>query len=333
MEVGFTFNLKKKEEDKPPDYFSEFDSESTILAIASALRSKGHRVKLIEISSLRNFDNEFSKQKIDVVFNIAEGNGSRYRESEIPAILESLGIPYTGSDSFTLALTLNKAMTKRIFKGEGIPTPNFQLFKDPNEPLNRNMKFPLIVKPNREGSAKGINFDNVVNEEKSLYKKIENIFKDYRQEVLVEEFIEGKELTVGILENSAPFVLPILEIDFSTCKEGTENFYSWRMKEYQGNEEFGLTPSFFCPARIPKRLEEKIKLLALRAHLSLGCRGLSRIDLRLSKDGVPYFLEVNPLPGLDPEESNFPKMTKATGIDYVNLIETILRSGLERRWN
>ena len=333
MEVALTFNLKKKEEDKPPDYFSEFDSESTILAIASALRSKGHRVKLIEISSLRNFDKEFFKQKIDIVFNIAEGNGSRYRESEIPAILESLDIPYTGSNSFTLALTLNKAMTKRVFKEEGIPTPNFQLFKSPNEPLNRKMKFPLIVKPNREGSAKGINFDSVVNEEKSLYKKIEDIFKGYRQEVLVEEFIEGKELTVGILENSAPFVLPILEIDFSTCKEGTEDFYSWRMKEYQGNEELGLTPSFFCPARIPKRLKEKIELLALRTHLLIGCRGLSRIDLRLSKDGIPYFLEVNPLPGLDPEESNFSKMTKAAGIDYADLIETILRSSLERRWN
>jgi len=332
MEVALTYNLKKEEEDKPPDYFSEFDSESTVLAIASALKSKGHNVNLIEVNS-KDIFKEFSKQKMDIVFNIAEGNGTRYRESEIPAILDLLEIPYTGSDSFTLALALNKAMTKRVFRAEGIPTPNFQVFKSLNEELNPNLRFPLIVKPNREGSAKGININSVVNEKKALYERIEKNLKDYRQEVLVEEFIEGKELTVGILENGNSFVLPILEIDFSTCKEGTENFYSWRMKEYQGNEEFGLTPSFFCPARISKRVEEKIKLFSLRVHLSLGCRGFSRMDLRLSKDEIPYFLEANPLPGLDPDESNFPKMAKAEGIDYVDLIDLILKSSLKKRCN
>jgi D-alanine-D-alanine ligase len=224
-------------------------------------------------------------------------------------------------------------MTKRIFKGEGIPTPNFQVFKTLNEPLNPNLRFPLIVKPNREGSAKGINQNSIVNENEVLYERIEEIFKNYRQEALVEEFIEGKELTVGILEDSQIFVLPILEIDFSTCKEGVERFYSWRMKEYQGNKELGFTPTFFCPARIPKKIEEKIKALALRAHLALGCRGFSRIDLRLSEDDIPYFLEVNPLPGLDPNESNFPIMAKAAGIDYIDLIEIILKSGLEKRCN
>lgn len=332
MEVAIAFNLKKKEEDKPPDYFSEYDKKSTVLAIASALRSKGHKVDLIEVNS-KDLIEEFSKRKVDIIFNISEGNGTAYRESEVPAILDLLGIPYTGSSPFTLALTLDKAMTKRIFRGEGIPTPNFQVFKRPNTPLDPNLKFPLIVKPNREGSAKGINVSCVVREKKELYRKIEGIFKSYRQEVLVEEFIEGKELTVGILENGSISVLPILEIDFSTCREDIERFYSWRMKEYQGNKELGLTPTFFCPARIPKKIEEKIKLFSLKAHLALGCKGLSRIDLRLSRGNIPYFLEVNPLPGLDPEESNFPMMAKAAGIDYADLIEIILNSSLEKRCN
>jgi D-alanine-D-alanine ligase len=230
-----------------------------------------------------------------------------------------------------LALALNKALTKKILKAENIPTPNFQVFVKGNEELGPNLKFPLIVKPNREGSAKGINTSSVVTTEDALYNKIRQTLDIYNQEVLVEEFIEGKELTVGILENGKTTILPILEIDFSSCTGSGEYFYSWRMKEYQGNAELGLIPKLYCPARLDKNIEGLVKDTALKVHRAVGCFDISRTDIRLSNDNIPYVLEINPLPGLNPLESNFPVMAYAAGMKYEDLIEAILISASERK--
>jgi len=329
VKIALTYNLKKKDDSKPPDYFSEYDSQETVNAIISALKIKGHAVEAIDVEHPRLFS-YFSKNCVDMVFNIAEGKRGKFRESEVPAILDYFNIPYTGSNTFSLALALNKALTKKILKAEGIPTPQFQVFKKGNEELDPSLKFPLILKPNCEGSAKGINISNVVNTQDTLFKKIEELIKLYKQEVLVEEFIEGKELTVGILENGKTTILPILEIDFSTCKNSGEYFYSWRMKEYQGNKELGLIPTFHCPARLNKYIEARVKETALRTHHAVGCFDISRTDIRLSKDNVPYVLEINPLPGLNPHESNFPIMAYAAGMKYEDLIEGILISASKR---
>ena len=332
MKIALTCNLKKEDDSKPPDYFSEFDSEETINAITSVLRSKGHSVEVIEAGQ-PNLFSHFKKSRIDMVFNIAEGKSGKFRESEIPAILDYLGIPYTGSSTFSLALALNKAMTKKILIADNIPTPYFQVFTKGNEPLDPQLKFPLIVKPNLEGSAKGINCSNVVYREETLFNKVNELIKTYKQGVLVEEFIEGKELTVGILENGETTVLPILEIDFSTCTKSGEFFYSWRMKEYQGDDSQGLTPTFYCPARLDEGTQDAVKEVALKTHRAVGCFDISRTDIRLSKDNVPYVLEINPLPGLNPKESNFPIMAYAAGMKYDDLIETILMSAYQRRSN
>jgi len=223
MKVALTFNLKKEDDAKPADYFSEFDSKVTIDAITEALRLKGHSVDLVDVENSDLFS-YFKKTPIDMVFNIAEGTHGKFRESQIPAILDYLNIPYTGSNTFSLALALNKALTKKILKAENIPTPNFQLFAKGTEELSPDLKFPLIVKPNCEGSAKGINKSNVVNNRGELYKKVKEIIGGYKQEALVEEFIEGKELTVGILENGQATILPVLEIDFSECAKSGEYF-------------------------------------------------------------------------------------------------------------
>jgi D-alanine-D-alanine ligase len=193
------------------------------------------------------------------------------------------------------------------------------------------LDFPLIVKPNCEGSAKGINSSNVVRNPQELYNKVREIIKIYRQGVLVEEFIEGKELTVGILENGKATVLPILEIDFSSCSKSGEFFYSWRMKEFQGDDKQGLTPAFYCPARLDKDTEGLVKDTALKTHRAVGCYDISRTDIRLSKDNIPYVLEINPLPGLNPKESNFPIMAYAAGMKYDDIIEAILMGAYERR--
>ncbi|MBU1923236.1 MAG: ATP-grasp domain-containing protein [Candidatus Omnitrophica bacterium] len=322
--------MKKKDSLKPVDYFSEYDSEETINAVVAALKNKGHSVEAIDVEYPALFS-YFKKNSVDMVFNIAEGKHGRFRESEVPAVLDYLNIPYTGSETFSLALALNKALTKKILKAENIPTPNFQLFIKGDEELSADLAFPLIVKPNCEGSAKGINKTNVVNSQEELFKKVRECIDIYRQEVLVEEFIEGKELTVGILENGKTRVLPILEIDFSSCKKSGEYFYSWKMKEFQGNTELGLVPEFYCPARLDKDVEEKIKDVALRTHHAVGCLDISRTDIRLDKNNIPYVLEINPLPGLDPKESNFPIMAYAAGMSYDDLIEAILISASERK--
>ena len=330
MQIALTYNLKEKDESKPADYFSEFDSEKTVNAISAALRKKGHAVSPVNVSGCDLFS-YFRKNPVDMVFNIAEGKCGRFRESEIPAVLDYLGIPYTGSNTFSLALALNKALTKKILAAENVPTPRFQVFLKGNEELNPGLKFPLIVKPNREGSAKGINISNVVHHREALYKKVKEIVEVYYQEALVEEFIEGKELTVGILENGLTTVLPILEIDFSPCAKSGEYFYSWRMKEYQGDEELGLVPTFHCPARLGKEEERCVKEVALKTHQAVGCLDISRTDIRLSSDSVPYVLEINPLPGLNPQESNFPLMAYAAGMQYEDIIDEILMNAYKRR--
>ncbi len=330
MKIALTYNLKKKDETKPPDYFSECDSEETIGAIVTALKTKGHTVEAIDVE-YPNLFTYFRKNRVDMVFNIAEGKTGKFRESEVPAVLDYLNIPYTGSDTFSLALALNKTLTKKILVAEHIPTPRYQLFIKGSEPLDPALKFPLIVKPNCEGSAKGIGLSNVVRDSAGLYRKAREIIDHYRQEALVEEFIEGKELTVGILENGKPVILPILEIDFSTCKDSGEYFYSWRMKEYQGDKDLGLNPTFHCPARLDKETEKLVKETALRTHRAVGCFDISRTDIRLSSDNTPYVLEINPLPGLDPRESNFPIMAYAAGMKYEDLIEAIVMSASQRR--
>ena len=292
------------------------------------MRAGGHVVHKVEADA--RLPGWFLHHPVDAVFNIAEGLVGRHRESQVPALLELLGIPFTGSGSLTLALALDKAKTKQVFLSEGIPTPAWQLFSSPDQPLAPPLTFPLIVKPNSEGSAKGILKESVVRDEAQLREQIRRVCDQYHQDVLVEEFIEGVELTVGVLGNDDAAVLPILEIDFSGCERSGEFFYSWRMKEYQGDASQGLDPQFHCPARLSPVITERIQRLVLRAHRALGCRDVSRTDIRLRADGTPFVLEVNPLPGLDPRESNLPIMTKAAGIPYESVINRLVDMALVR---
>ena len=309
----------------PFDGDSEFDSPKTVDTIAQSLRAGGHTVHLVEATT--ELPQWFLSHPVDLVFNIAEGTHGEHRESQVPAILELLGVPFTGSNSITLALALDKAKTKQILASEGIPTPAWQLFPTPGTRLASRLAFPLIVKPNREGSGKGIWRESVVRDEPTLRRQVTHIYERYRQEVLVEEFIDGVELTVGILGTEP---LPVLEIDFSPCRTSGEFFYSWRMKEFQGDAVRGLNPSLHCPARLDHATTARVHDVALRAHRALGCLDLSRTDIRLRADGTPFVLEINPLPGLSPLESNFPVMTASAGISHDALIQRIVAIAMSR---
>lgn len=313
----------------PFDFYSEFDSPATVNAIRDGLLASGHRVHMVEADG--QHVSWLLTHAVDLVFNIAEGTGGAHRESQAPAILEVLQIPFTGSGSFVLALTLDKAKSKQILAAEGLPTPAWQLFRTGAEPLDPRLQFPLIVKPNREGSGKGISRESVVRDEPALRRQVAWILEHYRQDVLVEEFIDGGELTVGVLGNDLPQALPILEIDFSPCGKSGESFYSWRMKEFQGDEALGLTPGFYCPARLDAETADRVKAVAVRAHQALGCADVSRTDIRLRKDGTPFILEINPLPGFDPHESNLPMMAQAAGVPYPVLLHHLVELAWARQ--
>lgn len=326
--IALTYNVKhaaSPHREGSVDADSEFDSPRTIETIVTELRAVGHTVHPVEAT--KDLPQWFLSHRVDLVFNIAEGTHGAHRESQVPAILESLRIPFTGSNSVTLTLALDKAKTKQILAAEGIPTPAWQLFSTPHTPLSPKLEFPLIVKPNREGSGKGIWRENVVGDEASLRRQVAHIYARYRQEVLVEEFIHGKELTVGILGQD---VLPILEIDFEPCRTSGEFFYSWRMKEFQGDASQGLVPALHCPARLDATTTARVQDVARRAHRALGCSDLSRTDIRLRKDGTPFVLEINPLPGLSPLDSNLPVMTAAAGLSHQTLIQRIVTLAMIR---
>ena len=347
MKVAFAYNQKKETMDRmcpghlpsetdseePPDEQAEFDSPETISAIKSALESLGHDVVTIEAD-----EHAFSKLKesgADIVFNFAEGIRGESRESQIPMFCETLGIPYTGSGPLTLAITLDKARTKEIISFYGIPNPGFQVFRDPTAPLREGLGFPIILKPVAEGSSKGITNDCLVRNEAELRQKLRHLLEAYRQPVIAEEFLEGREFTVSLIGNGSPEVLPIVEVCFDDIPEGMNRFDSYEMKWIYDSPGSGkhIENMVRCPADIPKGLDNHIKKVCLDAYKALGCRDFCRIDLRLDSRGVPNILEVNPIAGLMPdpkENSRFPKSCYAAGMTYQQIIGRILEEGIKR---
>lgn len=331
LNVGIAYNLKKgahgeesdDQEPEPPDSEAEYDDISTVLAIKAALEAKGCRVTLLEADG--QLPLKLAKSRPDIVFNIAEGMGGRGRESQVPALLDFYGIPYTGSDSTTLCIALDKALAKRILSTYRIKTPRYQVIpKDKSKPV-RWSHFPAIVKPNAEGSSKGISDASVVANRKELLRLLETNFKLYRQDMLVEEYIAGREFTVGILGNGRDIrVFSPMEICYKKRENGY-NIYSYNVK--RNFEEY---VSYKCPADITKETEAKIKEAARKIYEVLSCRDFSRIDFRLSADGEPYFIEINPLPGLAPGYSDYPMIAQFNGVDYDALVWGVLESALKR---
>jgi D-alanine-D-alanine ligase len=246
-----------------------------------------------------------------------------------------LGIPYTGSGPLTLAITLDKARTKEILSFYGIPNPKFQIFREPTTHLKEGLGFPIILKPIAEGSSKGITNDCLVRNEIELRAKLRHLLEAYRQPVIAEEFLEGREFTVALIGNGNPEILPIVEVCFDDVPEGINKFDSYEMKWIYDDPNSGkhIENMVKCPADITKGLESQIKKVCLDAYHALGCRDFCRIDLRLDSRGVPNILEVNPIAGLIPdprENSRFPKSCYAAGMTYNQMIGRILEEGIKR---
>jgi D-alanine-D-alanine ligase len=324
MHIGIAFDLKPDTPtaaDLPDDWAEEFDSPATVQAIAAALRAKGHTVS--ELGDGRPLIEKLLADPLDLVFNIAEGVGvGRSREARVPAVCEMLGVPYTGSDPLTLAATLDKDVTRRLVASFGVEVPAGWLLSPGNRGCSDRLRFPVIVKPAWEGSSKGIRGKALAATPAEVMAVVADQLRGYRQPVLVEEFIAGDELTVGILGNDPPRVLGVMRV--IPNQPNVAFVYSLEVKR-----DFRNQVRYECPARLAPEALASVEEAALKAYQALGCRDFARIDFRL-RDGVPYFIEANPLPGLTPETSDLVIMANLVGISHTELIDRILEAALER---
>jgi D-alanine-D-alanine ligase len=323
LRIGFTYNMKRMDSKAGNDAEAEYDPPETITTIVSALESYGHEV--IHLEATPELPARLAESRVDLVFNIAEGLMGRNREAQVPALCELLGIPYTGSDSATLAIALDKALTKKVLRQHGILTPEFQLLTTGRERISALLKYPAIVKPNAEGSSKGIaGTSSVVDDEEALRRAAREIVERYRQPALVEEYIPGREFTVGLLGDKRPRVLPPMEILFKD-RGNPRPVY-----DYQIKQEWEKYVEYLCPAPLSPAELKAVERAARETFLALDCRDVARVDLRMNQKGEVFVLEVNPLPGLTPDYSDLVLISKAASIDYRTLIGEILAGGLKR---
>lgn len=311
------------------DRYLEWDEPSTIKAIKDVL-SENYRVILLEADKTLGSKLKRYKKELDVVFNLAEGLHGAWREAIVPLMLEELGVPYTGSDPTTLVLCLDKERTKQILTYHKVKCPTYKVFTEVPELTEKEiapLECPLIVKPLYEGSSKGIKNNSLVMGVKDCQNQIARIIQTYKQPVLVEEFIPGREFTVGILGNGEDIlVLPIVELNFAALPKGATPIYSYEAKWIWDVPEKPLD-MFHCPAEIYSSVERRIKETAVNAYNALGCRDWCRVDIRLDNLDKPYVLELNPIPGILPDanqNSCLPKAARAYGWNYSQLINNVL---------
>jgi D-alanine-D-alanine ligase len=323
LRIGFTFNIKRVDTKGGNDVEAEYDAPETIEAVRDALESYGHIV--IPLEATPELPRQLMETPLDLVFNIAEGVSGRNREAVVPALCELAGLPYTGSDAATLSLALDKALSKRILRQHGIPTPEFQLFETGRERLSPKLRFPLIVKPNQEGSSKGVSAHvSVVDDEEALRGVVRDIRDRYRQPAIVEDYIAGREFTVGLLGDKRPRVLPPMEILFR------DRTIERPVYDFQIKQEWQKHVYYECPARLAPAELKAIEKVCRETFDALDCRDVARVDLRMTARGEIYVLEVNPLPGLTPDYSDLCLIARAAAIDYRTLIGEILAGGLKR---
>ena len=322
MLIGFTYDLRKdylakgySEED-----VAEFDSEGTIDAIAGTIESLGHKV--VRIGNAWELCRRLvAGEKWDMIFNITEGLHGRSREAQVPAICELYNINYTFSDPLVCAATLDKAVTKRLVRDSGLYTAPFAVINELDDLAAVKPGFPLFAKPLAEGTGKGITNTSKIETPAQLRDVCAELLKRYKQPVLLEEFLPGREFTVGILgTGSDARVLGTMEIELVDASNGS--IYSYESKE--------LCETLVRYTKAKGQMVAEVEKLALRSYQVLECRDAGRVDIRCDKDGKPCFLEVNPLAGMHPSHSDLPMIATQEGMSYPDLIDSIIKSAMKR---
>ncbi len=325
MHIGLTYDLRS-------DYLAagygeeetaEFDQLATIDALASALKQLDFVPD--RIGNARQLIERLARgDRWDLVFNICEGLHGLGRESQVPAILDVYEIPYTFADPAVMAVCLDKGLTKTVLRAAGIPTPDWQVVRDLSDLDACRVPFPVIAKPLAEGTGKGIDAASKISDSNTLRQTCRRLLSKFQQPVLVEQFLPGREFTVGIL-GTGPEAEVVGTIEIILKDAAEPEVYSYTNKE---NCEDQI--EYRCVRRTDDPLVAAAEEISLAAWLAVGCRDGGRIDLRCGVQGQPQFMEINPLAGLHPTHSDLPMLCEANGIEYVDLIGRIVTSAMKR---
>ncbi len=327
MRIGLSYDLKETialPHTSCDDAYEEYDSLDTVELIATSLEAEGHTVTML--GGGRDLLSKILDSGVDFVFNIAEGRGVyRSREAQVPSILEMLNIPYSGSDPQCLSICLDKPLTKKLVALEGVSTPTWRIINDRQEldQINRcRSLFPAIIKPAYEGSSKGIRLTSLVEDARQANEVIECLLDKYHQPAMMERVILGDEVTVGIIGNSPPKVFGVMRV----LPRQRNDYFLYTVEVKRNYLEL---VDYECPARLEAKVLQRIETTSLKAFEALGCRDFARLDFRISAGGVPYFLEINPLPGLG-THSDLVIMAQKLGWNHRQLISAVLDAALER---
>ena len=322
MDIAIAYDLKADHEGKvggPDDRLEEYDSSATVEAIAAALRARGHAPR--PFGGGRGFLERMLAAPPELVFNIAEGFGSRSREAHVPSVCEMLGVPVTHSDPLTLAVTLDKAIAKRLVAAAGVATPRYAIVESARHAADLPLAFPVIAKPLFEGSSIGIRAHSKLADRAALDERVGTLLAHYREPVLVEEFCPGAEFTVAVLGSGAGArVVGAMEI---APKQVAVDAFVYSL-ERKRSESWREEIDYRVPPRADARARARIEAVALEAYRALGCRDVARVDLRTGRDGEPQFIEANPLPGVAPGWSDLALLWERVGRTYDDLIGSIL---------
>jgi D-alanine-D-alanine ligase len=323
--------------DAPADALAELDSQLGVHDYVAALRALGHTVLALEGDI--HLPQRLAEFAPDLCFNTCEGVRGDSREAQVPAMLEMLGIPYTAAKVLSLAVTLDKAMTKRVLAYHGLPTPHFQEFRHADEPLDPALAArlarggALFVKPNREGTGKGIYKDALVRNAGDLRERVAYLLDAYRQSVLVEEYVTGRDVTCGLVGNFGPLgetddlhLFPISEINYSGYPLGTEQFYSYKLKV-----DLAEDYAYWCPAPLSDALAAEVRRLTVETFRVCGCLDIARVDFRLDTENnlQPMILEINALPGLA-YNSDLTLCAEADGWSHYDLLQRYFNAAVKR---
>jgi len=327
--VGIAYNAYDPVTGRNGERVSEECVEQTAKEALAAVTELGYSAFIIPLQrSFMSFLQRLKQLKPDVLINLCEGFlGWAQLEANVAAALELFGFAFTGNDSRTLALCLNKFKTKAVLKSCGLPTAPGRLVTSPDQKVD--LPFPLIVKPNTEDASLGIHPESVVHDKESLERQVRKVFELYEEPALVEQFIEGREFNVAVFENSKPQPLPVSEIDFTTMPEGSPKICSYEAKWFEDDILCQKTPPV-CPAKIDEGLQKKIQDTAVAAFENVGCRDYARIDFRMDQKGKLSILEVNPNPDIS-LNAGYARALAASGMEYKHFWELMIENALKRK--
>ncbi len=329
MHIAILHNRDHEHLEEDPGREAREDVTRVAAALADALTQGQTTAEplAIEGASL-GFVEDLERSRPDLVVNLCESLAADSRgEMAVPCLLDLLGLPYTGSSALALGLALHKNKAKELLRARGVPTPDFAVVERLEDLASVQLPFPLIVKPAREDASVGVDFDSVVHDPQALGRAVASVLGTFQQPALVERFIPGREIYVPLLGNAPRKALPLSEIRFGKLFEDHPNIVSYRAKWEASSRECIETPSVACS--LEPEVEGKLLAAALAAFEALDCRDYGRVDLRLSPDGSPYVIDINPNCDLHPD-AGFAKAAVAAGIDYRSLACRLVEIALER---